>query len=265
MSEAAQAVEDTAPETTEEVNEQPTEQPEPREPEHMFEDVETTEEPQIEETDEVVDTPEKPESEATEDDPDRPDWLPEKFKTPEDLVKAYNEMGKKIREKNEPPEEYDIKMPDNIEGELTEDDISVFKDVGLNNEQAQKLTDYLYETVVPALSEAKVNLEKDRLALEWNTNADSQEFAQQLAQVKAYAQQNLPDNVVNELAKTASGIQTLSRMMESGESAARVNGTNSTPRPDKATLQDLMNDERYWNGDEEYKAYVQQQFKLAYD
>lgn len=240
MTEEAQAVEDAAPEAVE--------------PTSILDGVEVPEQEAAPE--ETVNTPENPDA--------RPDWLPEKFKSPEDLVKAYNEMGAKIREKSEPPEAYELKLPEGVEG-LSDDDVAVFKEVGLTNDQAQKLTEYLYEAVVPALSEAKVGLEKERLSMEWNMRADSQEFAQQLASVKAWAQQNLPDAVVNELAKTASGVVTMGQMMQQGVNQQRAVGTSQQSRPSKADLDKLMQDDRYWKGDEDYRRYVAEQFKLAYD
>lgn len=245
MTEAAQAVEESAPEAVETTA-----------PESIFDGVQAPE-PQAEvEQDSVVNTPENPDA--------RPDWLPEQFKSPEDLVKSYNELGAKIREKNEPPETYELKLPEGIEG-LSEDDMAVFKDVGLNNAQAQKLTDYLYETIVPALSEAKVNIERDRLAMEWGVDANSQEFTAQLANIKAWANQNLPDSVTTELARSASGIQTLAGLMKQGTAQHRAVGTTAQQRPSSADLQAMMQDERYWKGDEDYRKYVTDQFKLAYD
>ena len=36
--------------------------------------------------------------------PDRPDWLPEKFKTPEDLAKSYGELEKKLGSREQSPQ-----------------------------------------------------------------------------------------------------------------------------------------------------------------
>ena len=43
-------------------------------------------------------TPENPESDTDE----RPEWLPEKFKTPEDMAKSYAELEKKMSGGKEP-------------------------------------------------------------------------------------------------------------------------------------------------------------------
>ena len=254
MDDEAQVPAEGAPESTEQQS-----QPEQtQQPETILDGVETPapEEP----AEDVVDTPENPD--------DRPEWLPEKFKTPEDLVKAYNEMGAKIREKTEPPDSYELKVGDSENPEavdLTENDVAAFKEAGLTNDQAQKITEYFYESVMPDIVQAKADIEKQQLAQEWNLGADSNEFTQQLAKVKAWAQQNMPEAAVTELSRTAKGVATLASLMEQGAASHRAVGDNSSPRPDRKQLNDLMNDERYWNGDEDYREYVRQQFARAFD
>jgi hypothetical protein len=246
-------------ETPESVETQETQQApvENSQPETLLDGIE----PAVEEPKEdLIDTPENPDA--------RPEWLPEKFKSPEDLVKAYNEMGAKIREKNEPPESYEIKVgdPESLEPvDLTENDVAAFKEAGLTNEQAQKITDYFYQSVMPDIIEAKASIEKERLAQEWNLGADSNEFTHQLAKVKAWAQQNMPEAAVTELSRTAKGVATLATLMEQGAASHRAVGDNSSPRPNRQQLNDLMNDDRYWNGDEDYREYVRQQFTRAFD
>jgi len=254
MDEEAQATEQVAPDSTQETPETTETQ---GGQETIFDGVEAAPAEQPAQEQEYVDTPENPDA--------RPEWLPEKFKTPEELVKAYNEMGSKIREKTEPPEQYEVKLEDGSDVELTESDVEVFKDVGLNNEQAAKLTNYFYESVVPNLMEAKADIEKQRLSLEWNMDANSNEFTQQLAQVKSWANQNLPESVVTELSRTANGVATMTQLMEQGAKSHRAVGESSQPRPDKTQLMEMMNDQRYWNGDEDYREYVRQQFERAYD
>lgn len=230
------------------------------EPEGLFDGVEA--ETPSAEADDVVNTPEKPEEE-TDSDAERPEWLPEKFKTPEDLVKAYNELGGKLREKNEPPEEYDVKFP-NEEVELQEDDAEAFREMGLNNEQAQKLVDYFYENVVPELREARTEVEKQRLASNWGVDAESTEFQQRLVKLKSWASQNLPESAVKEMAKTHNGVNALYQMMQAKAEANLAQGGN-TSRPAKADLTKMMEDERYINRDPDFMAHVQKQFQQAFD
>jgi len=240
-----------------------------QQPETVFDGVETKPPTKEEPAEDLVNTPEKPPEDETETETaERPDWLPEKFKTPEDLVKAYNEMGAKIREKNEPPEAYELKVTTGDEEkniDLTEAEVEVFKDANLTNDQAQKITQYFHEHVVPEIVNARAAIEKDRLSVAWNLEPGSEEFAQQLSQVKSWADQNLPDTVVAELSRSASGVQTIASLMHQGKQGHKVTGDSTSSRPTKEEVRSLMNDERYWNGDEDYRTYVQQQFQKAFD
>ena len=248
MSDEAQVAE-AAPESAPEATSQ--------EQDTILDGVEAATPESTEEPEQLVDTPENPDA--------RPEWLPEKFKTPEDLVKAYNEMGAKIREKTEPPESYDIQFEDGTAIDLTESDVETFKKAGMTNDQVKVVTEYFYNEIMPSLVEAKTNVEKSRLAMEWGMDANSNEFQQQLGRVKAWANQNLPDAAVTELSRTAQGVQTIAKLMEQGSRGSRAVGESVAPRPGKADLANLMNDERYWNGDEDYREYVRQQFERAYD
>ena len=74
---------------------------------------------------------------------DRPEWLPEKFKKPEDLAKSYAELEKTLREKGKlPPEKYEFEETYGLqEDELTE--FSDFaKEAGLTNAQADAVMKY---------------------------------------------------------------------------------------------------------------------------
>lgn len=197
-------------------------------------------------------------------DPTRPEWLPEKFKSPEDLVKAYNELGGKLREKNDPPEAYDLKLPDGVAG-LTDDDSAAFKEMGLTNAQAQKLVDYFHANVVPEIQNIRAGVEKERLAAAWNMQGvESHEFSQRLVEVKSWAARNLPEAAVAEMAKTANGVNALYKMMQSGMDAKNIQPAQAQ-RLDKAQLQELMNDQRYLTRDPDYMAYVQRKFQETYD
>lgn len=206
-----------------------------------------------------VNTPENPEA--------RPEWLPEKFRAPEDLVKAYNEMGQKIREKSEPPETYELTMPEGLEGDvsLSEDDEKAFREAGLTNSQAQKLVEYFHQSVIPELVEVRTELERDRLAHEWGVDAKSQDFSQKMVNLKSWAVRNLPEEVVDEMGRTASGVQTLERMMAASKAGNQSTTSAPAPRKSRAELAALMDDPRYAARDDTYIRYVQQEFQKAFD
>lgn len=73
----------------------------------------TTVQPSLEEEAAKYDTPAPVE--------ERPQWLPEKFKSPEDLAKAYNELQAKFSSRNQEPET----PPSDVEEEAAADDQEV--------------------------------------------------------------------------------------------------------------------------------------------
>lgn len=195
----------------------------------------------------------------------RPEWLPEKFKTPEDLAKSYRELERKLRDRPtapEPPESYELELPEGVE--LADEDVEFLRDLGLDNDKAQKLADFLLGDVANILQEAQADLQHERLANSWGMNPQSHEYMQRLSTVKAWANQNLPDSVVAEMAKSANGVNALFQMMESGAQVAHAVGQGGPGRPSPVELQELMADPRY-QYDEDYRNMVRQKFVEAYD
>lgn len=201
---------------------------------------------------------------AKENDPERPPWLPEKFKKPEDMVQSYKELETRLAEGPKPPETYEVTDPDGQPVELSEHDVEVMKEAKLTNDQAQAMVQYFHDIVVPELTQAQAEVQKANLANEWNVQADSEQFMRRLGQVKAWANQNLPEDVVKELSRSATGVNSIYKMMETGFKATQVNGQTTQGRPDRSELQKLMDDPRYWT-DDTYKNEVRKKFQEAFD
>lgn len=77
-------------------------------------------------------------------DPNRPAWLPEKFKTPEDMAKSYAEAEKKISELSKPKTEEKPKVEEKpgepskvVPNEFTQDEAAI-KQAGLNLNDLEK-------------------------------------------------------------------------------------------------------------------------------
>lgn len=196
---------------------------------------------------------------------ERPEWLPEKFKSPEAMAAAYRELEKAYHSKTLAPEEYQLELPEGLE--LTPEDAEVLRGMGLTNEQAQKFVGFVFEEIVPAVQEARVELHAERLGRSWGMEPESQAFQQRLTNLHSWAKQNLPEGVVQEMARSANGVNALYQMMQAqrdGTQVARGPLTNAPARPTEQELAKLMEDPRY-QYDDDYKNYVRQQFIAAYD
>lgn len=90
----------------------------------MAEAINTYQEPEAESQEHVKEMLEK--VEGSQQDPERPEWLPQKFKSPEDMAKAYSQLESKLGQDNSEQEE-------EVTGEETASDVSdLLDDKGLD-------------------------------------------------------------------------------------------------------------------------------------
>lgn len=194
---------------------------------------------------------------------DRPEWLPEKFKKPEDLAKSYKELERKLGERSQPaiPEKYELKLGDNPV-ELEEGDVEFFKSQKLTNEQAQAILEYTVEQLVPEMQKMSLEVESTKLASGWNMEPDAPAFRERLGKLNEWASKNLPEEAVTNLRQTAQGVQALWAMMQAGASAGNPGASAPTSGKSKAELQSMVNDPRYWT-DEGFREQVEAEFRRA--
>lgn len=197
---------------------------------------------------------------------ERPDWLPEKFESAEALAESYKHLEQKLGGKSEVPEQYELELPEGVD-ELPEADVEAFKDAGLSNESAQKLINYMTENVIPQMRQQNTEYQTQQLASAWSmTNEqgqpDSEALATRVAAVKQWADKNVPESVVKELATTATGVQSLYNLMKAKSKGTQSSGPAAAVDP--AQLQQMVNDPRYWE-DEAFQQQVNAAYKRAYD
>lgn len=194
---------------------------------------------------------------------DRPEWLPEKFKTPEALAESYKALEKKLGQKQTSavPETYDLKI-NQEPAELSTEDAALFKKWGLSNESAQELLEYATEQVFPQLHAMALEVEQTKLAAGWNMQGDSMQFKERIDKIGAWARDNLPAEAVAHLRTSASGVQALWVMMGNNLQAGAPQGQPGRGKS-KAELQSMVSDARYRN-DPGYREQVEQEFQRAY-
>jgi hypothetical protein len=83
---------------------------------------------------------------------ERPQWLPEKFKAPEDLVKSYSELEKTLKERGKvAPEQYVIDDAEELKGAIDPESeefkgfAKLAKDANMNNAQFNSVLKYAKE------------------------------------------------------------------------------------------------------------------------
>ena len=173
---------------------------------------------------------------------DRPEWLPEKFKTGEDLAKSYSELEKKFADQPKAPEQYSWDFVDKMDLQINQDTETVreaedmFKNLGMTQKQVEGVMT-LYKDQLNIIEDQmaqqrgpQVDLEQQNALLkqQWGSEYDSK-----LSAVKKFASKFSPTMLTQPLANTAEGLQLMYDMMESGRAP------NPITDPSRANVSEL--------------------------
>ena len=185
--------------------------------------------------------------------------IPEKFQdkngnlNTEALLKSYCELEKKLgvqKEKEEmpnSPEDYQIIL----KSELLKQDPEINKqlfEAGFTNKQAQLVYDLAADKVIPVLqkvcSEFQSSQEINSLEKDFG---GPEQFASVARQITAWAEKNLPENVVEALSSSREGILMLYKMMceKTGEPSL-IQRSEPEQAQSIERLREMMKDPRYW-------------------
>jgi hypothetical protein len=219
-------------------------------------------------TDNVEAPAEAPEAVTTEVADSRPEWLPEKFNTPEDLVNSYSSLESKLgkgetelRESimneieseafaNRPEKAGDYTLPEGMDELATDPNIEWWSNFAWENGFSQDEFNEGLSRMMPPQPDLDAEIEK----LGDNANA-------RIEAVALWSQKNLPaefEQEVMRMGETAEGVQLLEHFM-SALSSGSVSGDATTPTVlGKQELESMMKDPRYWDNTRRDPAYVKQ-------
>ena len=217
----------------------------------------TTELPPQEQRDFVVAEDVKDTSEV------RPEWLPEKYKSGEDLAKAYRELESKLGTKDDdiraevlkeiesesykdrPDSAGDYTLPDHIDEESILDDevLKWWADHSFTYGFSQAEFEEGLEKVMKAADVFTTDVEEEMAKLGDNANARIEAAA-------LFSKQFFPEEhmeSIERLTETAEGLMVLEFVMEKLQSPSM--GSDSTPsgKITEQGLREMMQDERYWH------------------
>jgi len=206
--------------------------------------------------------------------PERPEWLPEKYKSGEDLAKAYKELESKLgtreeefREKfieelnaeaykDRPESSGDYQLPDFVdEGEAIDSDlVKWWAELSYENGFSQDEFAKGIEMVISSMNADVPDVEAEMGKLGDNANARIEAAA--LFSNKFFPEEHMPS--IERLTETADGLMALEFIMDQVKGAS-VNG-ESTPvdQITEESLRSMMQDERYWNPARRDMDYVKQ-------
>ena len=194
---------------------------------------------------------------------ERPEWLPEKYKTGEDLAKAYKELESKLGTKDDdirsqvikeieeesfkdrPESVGDYQLPDSIEPEDVADSdiLQWWADhaftYGFSQQEFAEGLEKIMDNALLDIPDPKEEMDK------LGDNAEARVEAAALFSRQFFPEAHMES--IERLAETAEGVQALEFIMEKLKSPAI--GSDATPSGQitEEGLREMMQDERYWH------------------
>lgn len=194
--------------------------------------------------------------------PQRPEWLPEKYKTPEDLAKAYKELESKIGAKEDdirakvleeikseaysgrPESAGDYQLPDTLDAEAAVDNelLKWWSEHSFENGYSQEEFEQGINMYAQAIGANQPDLEAEAKKLGDNANARI-ESASAFAN-KFFPQEALP--AIARMCETHEGILALEAIQEAMKDGSFASDTQPAAQNTEQELREMMNDPRYW-------------------
>ena len=193
---------------------------------------------------------------------ERPEWLPEKFNTPEDMAKSYTSLSTKLGEKEEEVKERlmnelseqasegvpasvgDYELPDylNEEEAIESETLKSWADHcfenGYTHDEFKKGID-MYMSAFP--NETDLEAESERLG----DNSESRIEAASLFANKFFPEETIP--AIERMFESAEGVVAMEAIMGALKDSSVSEQTNISSNFNEIELQEMQKDERYWN------------------
>ena len=230
--------------------------------------------PEQPETQEQSETQERDFKVAEDEAPQRPEWLPEKYKSPEDLAKAYKELESKIGQREEtlreqivkeleekayegrPESSGDYKLPEYVDESMAVDNdlLKWWSDHAFENGFSQEEFERGIEMYANANQASQPDLEAEAKKLGDNAN-DRIQAANMFAN-KFFPQDALP--AIARMCESHEGIIALEAIMEAVRDGGYSESSGAPGGVTEDSLREMMQDERYWNPAKRDAGYIKQ-------
>lgn len=211
---------------------------------------------------------------------DRPEWLPEKYKTGEDLANAYKALESKLGTKEEdirkailgeieaeafkdrPEKAGDYQLPDSVDESLAVDNelLQWWSEHSFENGYSQEEFQKGIEMYAQAVQGSAPDLEAEAKRLGDNAN-------ERITAASAFATKMFPDDqlpAIERLFQSADGVMVMETIMEAMKDGSFSGETQPQSRITQEDLNEMMRDDRYWKRDPAYVKKVEEGFKQLY-
>lgn len=215
--------------------------------------------------------------------PERPEWLPEKYKTGEDLAKAYKELESKLGGKDEeireslleeikaevfadrPETAGDYQLPDIVDDDLAVDNelLQWWSEHSFENGYGQEEFQKGIEMYAQAINGNQPDIEAESAKL--GDNATTRIEAASVFANKFFPEDALP--AIERMCESHEGILALETIMDKMKDGNFSGDTSPSPSLTEASLQEMMKDPRYWeprSRDSNFVKQVDDGFKQLY-
>jgi hypothetical protein len=200
---------------------------------------------------------------------DKPDWfLADKYKSVEEQAKAYPELAKKLGGFTGAPEQYELTMPEGIEGEVRTEDplLTTFVDVAKELNMSQDAFNKVLHTYIAQEAEA-INTDIAGEMEKLGPNAKARVDA-----VADWAKANLDEeqfSAVYNMATSAANIQALEAIIGINREGRLGNDGGGNPGMSKEELKAMRfatneHGQRLMEVDPEYRRKVEKAYRDAY-
>lgn len=214
---------------------------------------------------------------------ERPEWLPEKYKTGEDLAKAYKELESKLGGKDEeirealleeikteafadrPETAGDYQLPDIVDDDLAVDNelLQWWSEHSFENGYGQEEFQKGIEMYAQAINGTQPDIEAESAKL--GDNASTRIEAASVFANKFFPEDALP--AIERMCESHEGILALETIMDKMKDGNFAGNASPSPSITEQGLQEMMKDPRYWeprNRDANFVKQVDDGFKQLY-
>ena len=213
--------------------------------------------------------------------PERPEWLPEKYKTGEDLAKAYKELESKLGGRDD---EIRNQIMEEIQAEAFSDrpnsagdyqlpDI-INRDEAVDNELLRWWSEHAFENGYSQEEFAR-GIEMYANSAMYNQPDIDAEFAKlgdnaeaRINAASMFANKFFPESAIpaiERMCESHEGILALEAMMDAMKDGSFSGETTSASEMSEADLREMMNDPRYWKDrDPHFHKQVAEGFQRIY-
>lgn len=204
---------------------------------------------------------------------ERPEWLPEKFKSPEELANSYASLEQRMGQgeealrnklieefeaaaiENRPASVGDYQLPESIDPELATDNdlFNWWANHAFENAYSQEEFEAGIAKYAEFIQATQPDLDAEKQKL--GDNADARIEAVDLWSNKFFPEEY--KEAVLQIGSTAKGIEALEFIMQKMGSASPSDDSKILPQTSEKDLRSMMMDDRYWNPAKRDPSYVQ--------